>query len=323
MKRPLITIGLTTFNASDTVERALISAFSQTWRPIEIVAVDDCSDDGTFALLQQIAERNSELRVFRNPINSGVSVSRNRILKEAYGEFIVFFDDDDQSNPERIMQQYFRIVEYEKQFAAGAPVICYTARELHYPNGEMLIVRTMGQIKGKLAPAGLPVAHRILMGAPLDDAYGACPTCSQMARLETYSLVGGFDASLRRGEDTDFNIRLAILGGHFVGIEDPLVIQTMTKTSEKSLAEEYSNTKLLLEKHRSTIGSEGRYKFCCAWINLKQAWLERRFIVFIIQLLVLVMKHPIISMRRLHEALPNIRLNRSFSRFHMNDRSSK
>ncbi len=323
MRRPLITIGLTTFNALDTVKRAINSAFSQTWHPIEVVAVDDCSDDGTFFLLEQIAEENSKLRVFRNRVNGGVSVSRNRILKEARGEFVVFFDDDDQSVPERITEQYSRIIDYEKRFAAGAPVVCYTAREINYPNGERFLAPTMGQATAKSAPAGLAVAHRILIGTPLEDAYGACPTCSQMARLETFCLVGGFDPNLRRGEDTDFNIRLASIGGHFVGIAHPLVIQNMTKTSDKSLAEEYRNAKILLRKHRSIIGNQVQYNFCCDWLNLKQSWLECHRIEFACQLVMLVIKHPVLSLARLRAAFNNIKLNQLFSRFHLADESTK
>jgi glycosyltransferase involved in cell wall biosynthesis len=236
---PLVTVGLTTFNSAETVERALRSALAQTWRPIEVVAVDDCSTDGTRELLDRLATQHPELRVFGNAVNSGVAVSRNRILAEARGEFVAFFDDDDESLPERIASQFARITAYEREFADGAPVICHTARRLIYARRKERIAPTMGQREGRRAPAGPAVARRILLGTHLEDGYGACPTSSQMARLSTYRALGGFDPELRRSEDTDFNIRLAAAGGHFVGIGRPLVIQTMTRTSEKSLAEEY------------------------------------------------------------------------------------
>jgi glycosyltransferase involved in cell wall biosynthesis len=319
---PLVTIGLTAYNAADTIERALASALAQTWQPIEVVAVDDCSSDGTLEILKRLAEQHPELRVFRNPTNSGVAVSRNRILEEAKGEFVVFFDDDDESLPERIVRQHARLTQYESRFAAGAPVICHTARKLVYLHGEERIEPTMGQVEGTHAPAGTAVARRILLGTPLKDGYGACPTCSQMARLSTYQLLGGFDPDLRRGEDTDFTIRLAEKGGHFVGIAQPLVIQTMTKTSEKSLAEEYRNMLLLLEKHRTFMEQEGQYHFCRHWLAVKQAWLEGRRDVFAGRLLTLALGHPILTMRRLAMALPNVSLNRAFSRFHANPNSS-
>ena len=316
MSQPLVTIGLTTYNAAETLERAVASVLAQTWRPIEIVAVDDCSTDATRQILDRLAASHTELRVFVNAVNGGVAVSRNRILDEARGDFIAFFDDDDESLPERIESQMRRIVDYEGNFAAGAPVVCHTTRKRVYSEGLELIEPTMGQAEGCRAPYGTAVANRILLGSPLEDGYGACPTCSQMARLSTYRLVGGFDPMLRRGEDTDFTIRLAQAGGHFVGIAQPLVTQWMTKTSEKSLAEEYRNQMLLLEKHRSIMERAGLYGFCRQWLHAKQAWLEGRHGVLVNALLSLALRHPLLTGRRLLMAVPNMRLNLAFSRFH-------
>jgi GT2 family glycosyltransferase len=314
--RPLVTIGLTAFNSVETIRQAVDSALKQNWRPIEVVAVDDCSSDGTGELLVCFAETVPELRVFRNSDNCGVAVSRNRILSEARGDFVAFFDDDDVSLPTRIEAQLNRIVEYEARFSETVLVICHTAREIHYPSGTVRTEPTMGQELGVRAPSGVAVARRILMGAPLKDGYGACATCSQMARISTYRLIGGFDPQLRRGEDTDFNIRLAEAGGHFVGISEPLVTQIMTPTSEKSLAEEYRNMRILIEKHRPLMERDGQYEFSLRWLDLKQAWLEQKFISFVRLFALLALRHPLLSAHRLAHALPNIGSNLAFSRFH-------
>lgn len=312
---PLVTIGLTSFNAEETVTRAVFSALNQTWRPIEIVVVDDCSSDRTYKVLKNLSKDNPEIKVFLNEINCGVAFSRNRILEEASGEFVIFFDDDDESSPNRIVSQLKRLIDYEKQYANGAPVICHTARKLLYPNGEMRIDPTMGQEKG-VAPSGIGVAKRILLGTPLKNGYGSCPTCSQMARLSTYRLLGGFDPSFRRSEDTDFNIRLALAGAHFVGISIPLVIQTMTKTAEKSIRDEYRYARLLLDKHKAIMGSQKLFDFCCEWLKLKQTYLESNYLDFMAILLKLVFTNPFLVLKRLYLALPNMRINRSFRRFH-------
>lgn len=317
MTLPLITVGLTAFNSVDTVERALRSALAQTWRPIEVVAVDDCSTDGTREILDRLAVRHSELRVFGNAVNGGVAVSRNRVLTEARGEFVAFFDDDDESLPIRVASQWARIVDYERDLSRGAPVICHTARRLVYGEGLSRIAPTMGQSERGPVPFGPAVARRILLGEPLEGAYGGCPTASQMARLSTYLAIGGFDPSFRRSEDTDFNIRLAEAGGHFVGIERPLVIQTMTRSSEKSLAEEYRHMVLLMKKHRGLMDQEGQYAFCCSWIDMKQAWLEKRHLSFAGRMLSLAVRYPFLTGRRLAAAVPNVGLNRDFSRFYL------
>jgi glycosyltransferase involved in cell wall biosynthesis len=313
---PLVTIGITAFNAADSVEGAVASALAQTWRPIEVVAVDDCSTDGTAEMLTSLATRHPEIRVFRNQANGGEAFSRNHILAEARGEFVAFFDDDDCSLPERVEAQLHRILAYERDFAGGAPVICHTARRQCYPDGRERVAPTMGQREGCRAPAGLAVARRILLGTPLANGYGACPTCCQMARLTVYHAVGGFDPQFRRSVDTELNIRLAKADGHFVGIARPLVVQTMTKTSDKTLAEEYRNMMLLMDKHRDVMDSVGQYGFCRRWIDAKQVWLEGRRTEFALALLSLLLAHPILTARRLALAVPNVGLNRALRRFH-------
>lgn len=318
MINPLITIGITTYNAEESIERCILSALAQTWKPIEILVVDDCSDDQTLDILGGVSSNSTNIKIFRNAKNNGVADSRNRIQKEASGEFIVFFDDDDESLPNRISEQYKRITEYEKHFANGAPVICHTNRRVIYPNNQERIESTLGLNLKKQAPSGLAVAERILLGTPLEDGYGSCPTCCQMARLSTYRQLGGFDPSLRRGEDTDFNIRLALKGGHFVGVDKPLVEQTMTKTDEKSLFYEYYYWRKILEKHRPIIESKGKFDFSISWLDMKQNWLERKRLSFLLHLSKLLIKHPILTLQRLLFALPNIGLNNEFSRFHLN-----
>jgi glycosyltransferase involved in cell wall biosynthesis len=313
----LITIGITAFNAALTIERAVCSALAQTWRPIEILVRDDFSSDATFEILASLAAKHQEIRLLRSNTNQGVAAARNKILAEARGEFIAFFDDDDESLPERVAVQRKRILDYEREFAKGAPVICHTARVQLYPDGSQRVAPTMGEREGKPAPSGLPVAERTLLGKQLKYAYGACATCSQMARLSTYELVGGFDALLRRHSDTDLNIRLAMAGAHFVGIARPLVVQNMTKASEKTLAEEYRYTLALMNKHREVMDRVGQYEFCLRWVHAKQAWLEGRLGRFARTVASLALCYPGLTAYRLALAIPNLRLNRAFSRFHL------
>ena len=80
MSKPLVTLGLTAFNAEDTVARALGSALAQTWRPLEIIVVDDASTDNTRSVIDAIAVRHHNIRVVVNARNSGAAVARNEIV---------------------------------------------------------------------------------------------------------------------------------------------------------------------------------------------------------------------------------------------------
>ena len=313
---PLITVGITSFNAVDTIQRALDSAINQKWPRKEIIIVDDCSTDSTWDSLQKLSSQYGIVRIFRNERNSGVATSRNRIILEAKGEFIAFFDDDDESNVDRLLLQYQRIVDYEQYISTDVLVICHTARKLFYPSGEVRYEQTMGCNIGAVAPFGIDVARRILVGERVKDAYGACPTCSQMARRSVYLDGGMFDTSFRRSEDTELNIRLAQLGTHFVGLREPLVNQFMTKTSDKSLQDEMHYMLKLIDKHKDIIGDRRRYHFCRNWIKLKYVWLLNEKPKIILLMIKLILTHPKMVIYRVLSAMSNISLNRSFSRFH-------
>jgi glycosyltransferase involved in cell wall biosynthesis len=313
---PLITIGVTAFNAEKTIEAAIRSATNQLWPNIEIVVVDDCSSDKTPEILNDLVKQNVNMRVYRSEQNKGVAVTRNRIIQEAKGEFIAFFDDDDESAPERLTRQYGRILEYEREFAQGQPVICHTARLQRYPDGSERYAPTMGITLGRLAPHGPQVAERILLGRPIKDGFGAMATCSQMARKTVYLYQGLFDERFRRCEDTDFNIRLAMSGGHFPGTADALVTQTMTLRSDKNLSEERFYVLQFYSKHKSLMKNENLFGFCQDWINIKFDLLEGHNWQFIIKLIGLMVRRPFTTLKRLWWTFPNMRHNLQFSKLH-------
>ncbi|MFT5663260.1 MAG: glycosyltransferase involved in cell wall biosynthesis [Gammaproteobacteria bacterium] len=314
MTYPSVTIGVTTYNAEDSIRDALQSVFGQTAPIAQVLVIDDCSTDSTMSVLEEYAGRPG-FEVYQNETNSGVAVSRNEIVQRAKGDFIVFFDDDDISDPKRVEAQVERIVEYECEFADGAPVICHTARLQIYPDGGQRLEPTMGQTRGRLAPFGLPVARRALMGEPLKDGYGSCATCSQAGRTEVYREIDGFDARLRRCGDFEFAIRMALAGGHFVGISEPLVTQKMTSTAEKSLDKLKEFILLVLEKHQPIFDDGNSYKFCRAWIALKFDWMAGRRSKFTFGIARLSLRHPILTLKRVCMALPNLAHNRVLNRF--------
>ena len=316
-----ITIGITAYNAAGTISAAVESALGQDYPDFEIVIVDDCSADSTWNIIQELARVHPhKIRVFQNDKNLGVAGTRNRIVSEASGEFLAFFDDDDVSVPERIEKQINRITDYELKFSLGALVICHAARLQKYPDGSEVIAPTMGCEFQGLSPNGRDMAARILYNKKIDGGYGSMPTCSQMARVSTYKNLGGFDESFRRMEDTEFNLRLAIAGGHFVGISDPLVVQKMTQADDKNIRAERDFSRALYQKHQSFLTSEGRGTFDADWVEAKHDYWEGLRLKFIFRLLTLFVVHPLLSLERIFHALPNMGYNAALRRFHSKEK---
>ena len=105
----LASIIIPTFNRASLLDEALASAQGQTYRPIEILVVDDGSTDDTPAVLGRWQEKLRgdpaiSFRTFRQA-NSGPSAALNLGLIESTGEFIQFLDSDDILFPEKLRLQ--------------------------------------------------------------------------------------------------------------------------------------------------------------------------------------------------------------------------
>tara|TARA_B100000401_G_C52324946_1_gene493656 strand:+ start:270 stop:584 length:315 start_codon:yes stop_codon:yes gene_type:complete len=101
-KQPLITIGITCFNAEKTLERALLGALNQDWPNFEIIVVDDASTDSSKVILKKYELKIKNISIYYQTVNKGCANSRNIVISKAKGKFISFFDDDDFSRSDRI-----------------------------------------------------------------------------------------------------------------------------------------------------------------------------------------------------------------------------
>lgn len=105
--KPLVSVVIPTYNRRDLVLRALESVFGQTYRPMEVIVVDDGSTDGTFEALTQ-ATFPVKVEVLRLPTNQGPGATRNAGILHASGKYVAFLDSDDvwhTDNLERLVTQ--------------------------------------------------------------------------------------------------------------------------------------------------------------------------------------------------------------------------
>lgn len=270
---------------------------------LEVLVVDDCSTDGSNRVLEALACEDSRVRVVRHDRNMGVGATRNTILADARSNWIAFFDDDDESAPERLRCQYQRITQYEHRTGARL-VLSYTARQQFFPDGTVNYEPTVG-MDVTPGPSGEAMVDLILLGRPLPGDGGTCAACSQMARREVFEIVDGFDPLLRRGEDTDFNLRVALQGGHFAGLSAPLVTQHMTLTVDKRFDEERDNTLRWIANHRQYLERRSWYHFLVRWFDMKYSYMEGRKGIFLIGLAALTLRYPIKTLLRLYWSWPN------------------
>src|SRR5690606_19821926 len=109
MNNPLVSAVVPVYNGERYIAEALRSILAQQYRPLEIIAVDDGSTDGSTAIIQSFPE----VRYIGGP-NRGVAQPRNTGIAEAQGEFIAFLDQDDQWTPDKLMCQIGYMLEHEE-----------------------------------------------------------------------------------------------------------------------------------------------------------------------------------------------------------------
>jgi glycosyltransferase involved in cell wall biosynthesis len=107
-EKPLVSVVIPTWNAADYLREAIESAFAQTYRPLEIIVVDDGSTDHTAAVCAAYGDR---IRYFHQPKDDKRgALATLRGLKEARGRFVAPLDHDDRWLPEKIERQVAAIL---------------------------------------------------------------------------------------------------------------------------------------------------------------------------------------------------------------------
>lgn len=204
-----ISIVIATHNGAATIERAFLSAITQQG-DIEVVVVDDASDDTTPELLARLVQRYPALRTLRTPKQFGRPAGpRNHGAADlASGEFIIFLDDDDEILPGS--------VELHRK----------AIRDVAVSYGDAVIID-----QGSLLRAS------DVWGTEMELPYlfqrNARPLNALMVRRSWFEYVGGFNESLVAFEDWHLWLQIALSGGLFAKL-DQVVCQYSPRPAEES-----------------------------------------------------------------------------------------
>lgn len=93
----LVSVIVPVFNRDNTIERCLDSILAQSYENLELILIDDGSQDRTGPICDLYEKKDSRVIVFHNE-NHGVSYSRNYGIRHAHGDYLIFVDSDDYIN---------------------------------------------------------------------------------------------------------------------------------------------------------------------------------------------------------------------------------
>ena len=236
---PLVSVVVPVHNREDSIEWALGSVLSQTYQNIEVVVVDDFSEDSTVDRVLGVGD--ARVRLVKSNRNLGPAGARNLGIESASGEFIAFQDSDDFWMPNKIADQL-------RTFSSLSPdYIGVYSGKLQYGSGAV----------GKFGPTQcrfVPEAHVHPDSDLIYDSTRRANHVTVQSLLVKKSVLekNNFDGKLRCNEDWELILRLSKLGK--IGFTPSLhCIGTQSTNSVSGNARRHVHSMLyILRKHQQS-----------------------------------------------------------------------
>ena len=201
-----ITIIIPAYNASELIHIALNSLLNQSHTNLEIIVVDDCSEDNTIEVVKKYTENDNRIKLIKKDKNEGAYVARNTGLKYATGDFITVHDSDDWSHPQKLEVQLKELINYPELVGTISYLVRSTKKLLPLNGGSLL-------------------SNRFLM----------MNSSSLLVRRKVFEEVGGWD-KVRVAGDSEFIWRLEkVYGKDKIKRIEPNVPLSIALSNENSL----------------------------------------------------------------------------------------
>lgn len=205
---PIVSVVIPCYNRSYVIERAVSSALSQTISNLEVIVVDDGSEDSeiTKEIIYKIAD--SRVRFFAFETNQGGGAARNYGAERANGKFVAFLDSDDEWLPVKLERQ---LAIYSNEVSSTTKTLVFCKTEVH-----------TGADTSQVWPAH-PKPRNSSVGDYLFVSDGFLQTSSFLLPRDEFLNIR-FNEDLKRHQDFDLALRLEDAGFDFVMVDEVLTI---------------------------------------------------------------------------------------------------
>lgn len=242
----LVSVIIPTYNRAEYLKRALESVIKQTHKSLEIIIVDDNSNDDTLGLVKNFLNDDKRIIFLRNNKNLGIGFSRGSGLNISRGAFISLLDDDDEWLENKIESQ----LKKSKELNTPALILC---------NG-FDYARAQRCAMDQSTPDGF--IHIKNNKTPLDYALPN-PSHWFFSRI-VFEIVGNYDPDFRSWSDQDYLLRIFLNKIPIYYFNELLVKRYRFERKEHAsqVSEKWICSKeLFLKKHFNTIKKDRYFLF--------------------------------------------------------------
>lgn len=209
---PKISVIMPAYNAEAYIKEAIDSILNQSFTDFELIVINDCSVDGTEAVVLGYSDRR--IIYFKNEKNMGVAATLNRGLSAAKGEFIARMDSDDVAMPERFAQQVDFLIRHPNYAICGSSLTVFGENQ---PERAFPYPQTDKEIRANMI-FNSPFAHPTIMmrgemlnrcGRYYDESYEKAEDFELWYRLLRYGKGYNFQQPLLRYRHHGKQVRTA------------------------------------------------------------------------------------------------------------------
>ena len=202
----MVSICIPTYNYRHYLPDALDSALAQEFTDIEILVVDNCSDDGTPALLEDYCRRDGRIVFHRNPRNLGMTANFNKSMELARGRYVKFLCADDTLEKTCVRKMVDVLV--------AQPEVALVGCRRSVFNDDRRVLGEMGYAGNAFARNGYEVIRECYFKGNLIGE----PTAVLFRKSD---IVAGFDVNYHQALDMELWFRL-LEKGDFVFLSESL-----------------------------------------------------------------------------------------------------
>lgn len=108
-----VSVIIPVYNTEEYLKQAIQSILKQSYKKLEVIIIDDCSEDNSVSIIQKFAKQDNRIKFHQHSERKGVGAARNLGMKLATGDYIYFFDSDDYLPPDTISYLVEHIKEHD------------------------------------------------------------------------------------------------------------------------------------------------------------------------------------------------------------------